>query len=92
VSFWSSSELGSFDDERGVVPEGIFVESAFVDLDTTVENLSAYLPDTLAITRQLGLVLSARYNDTRVKLRDRLGTQLSGDHGFEHLNSAAAFT
>jgi outer membrane receptor protein involved in Fe transport len=92
VHFGSSSELGAFNDQRGVEPGGVFVPSTFVDLNTTVENTSVYLADTLALGSELDLVLSARYNDTRVRLRDRLGAQLSGDHRFRHLNPAAALT
>lgn len=92
VRFGSGSELGAFNDQRGVAPSGILAPSTFVDLDTTVENISAYLADTFAITSDLDLVLSARYNDTRVRLHDRLGTALSGDHSFRHLNPAAALT
>jgi iron complex outermembrane recepter protein len=92
VRFGSGSELGAFDNGRGVEPGGVLAPSTFVDLNTTVENISAYLTNTLAFTAELDLVVSARYNDTRVRLHDRLGVALSGDHRFRRLNPAAALT
>lgn len=92
VRFDSSTELGSFDDERGAIAGGAFVDDAFLDLDTRVENLSVFLTDTFAVTPKLDLTLSGRYNDTRIELRDQLGTDLNGDHGFSHFNGAAGIT
>ncbi len=92
VRFGSSTELGSFDDERGAIAGGAFVDEAFVDLDTRVENLSVFLTDTFAVTPQLDLTLSGRYNDTRIELRDQLGTDLNGDHDFSRFNGAAGIT
>lgn len=89
VKFSSSTELGSFDDERRAIASGFLIDDAFVDLDARIENLSVFLTDTLAITPKLDLTLSARYIDTNIQLRDRLGTRLSGDHHFHHLNGGA---
>jgi outer membrane receptor protein involved in Fe transport len=92
VGFGSSTELGHFDDGRGAIAGGVLVGGAFVALDTRIENLSAFFTDTFAIAPKLDLTLSGRYNDTRVELRDQLGTALSGDHSFAHFNAAAGFT
>jgi iron complex outermembrane receptor protein len=92
VGFGSSSELGVFDDGRGVIGSGIFDDEAFVDLDTRVENVSVFFTDTFAATSRLDLTLSGRYNDTRIELRDQLGTDLNGDHSFTRFNGALGAT
>lgn len=92
VSFGSSTELGRFDDDRGAIGSGIFVGEAFVDLDTRVENLSAFFTDTFAVTKQLDLTLSGRYNDTHIELRDQIGTDLDGDHRFRRFSGALGGT
>lgn len=92
VSFGSSTELGHFDDGRGAIPGGSLVAEAFVDLDTRIENVSAFITDTFAVTSKLDLTVSGRYNDTRIELRDQLGTQLNGDHDFSHFNGALGIT
>jgi iron complex outermembrane receptor protein len=92
VSFGSSTELGHFDDGRGAIPGGALVEEAFVDLDTRVKNVSAFITDTFAVTSKLDLTVSGRYNDTSIELRDQLGTALNGDHDFSHFNGALGIT
>ena len=92
VSFGSSTELGRLDDERGAVGGGSFVGEAFVDLDTDVDNLSAFFTNTFAATDKLDLILSGRYNETHIELRDQLGVELNGDHRFERFNGALGAT
>lgn len=92
VKFASSTELGSFDESRGAIPSGVLVVESFVGLNTRVENSSLFLTDTFAITSKADLTVSARYNDTRLKLRDQLGTELNGDHSFNRLNGAAGLS
>ena len=92
VHFRSGSELAHFDAERGAVAAGVRVADTFVGLDTRTENWSAFFTDTFALTSQLDLTLSGRYNDTRVELQDRIGTALTGEHAFERFNTAAGLT
>jgi iron complex outermembrane receptor protein len=92
VDFGSSSELGRFDDGRGVIGSGVLVEDAFVDLDTPIENLSAFFTDTFSVTDKLDVTLSGRYNDTSIELRDQLGTDLNGNHRFRRFNGAIGAT
>jgi len=92
VQFGSSSELGSFNEERGVVASGYLADSAFIDLDAKIDNAGVYLTDTFAATSDIDLTLSARYNNTHVELRDQRGAALNGDHRYSHLNGAAGIT
>jgi iron complex outermembrane receptor protein len=92
IEFGSGSELGHFNDSRGVIGSGYLVDASAVDLDTDVDNVGVYFTDTFAATQKLDLTLSARYNDTRIQLHDQLGVALNGDHEFNHLNGAAGIT
>lgn len=92
VRFSSNTELGSFDDGRGAIAGGAFVGESFVDLRTRVENASVFLTDTFALTSSADLTVSARYNDTSLKLRDQLGEELNGDHAFSRFNGAAGIS
>jgi outer membrane receptor protein involved in Fe transport len=90
--FSASSELGALDETRLAVPGGVFVGDSFTRLDADNSNFGVYLSNTLAFGDRLSLTLSGRYNETRVTLRDRLGTELNGDHRFDRFNAAIGFT
>lgn len=92
VRFHSGTELGSFDDERGAIPGGWLVDQAFVGLHARTQNAGAFFTDTFSVTPELGLTLSGRYNDSRVVLRDQIGTALDGNHDFSRFNGAAGIT
>jgi iron complex outermembrane recepter protein len=55
----------------------------------TTTYAGLYATDTLSLAERLHLTLSGRYNDAKVKLDDRLGTALNGDHAFHRFNPAA---
>ncbi|MCG8413128.1 MAG: TonB-dependent receptor, partial [Pseudomonadales bacterium] len=69
---------------------GTFVDEAATDIKTETESISAYITATLDITDALALTLSARANDTQVKLNDQSGErpELNGDHSFDRINPA----
>jgi iron complex outermembrane receptor protein len=90
--FGLQTELATFDDTRGAIGSGILAEESFVGLKARTKNWSVFITDTYAITPQLDATVSARYNDTRVELRDQIGTELSGDHSFTRFNRAAGLT
>jgi iron complex outermembrane receptor protein len=89
IRFRSSTELARFDDSRGAIGSGVRVEEPRVDLETHIDNASAFVTDTFAMTPQLDLTVSARYNDTHIELTDQIGTALDGDHRFSRINGAA---
>ena len=92
VQFGSSTELGSFNDDRGAIGSGVLVDEAFVGLHARLENWSVFLTNTFAITPKADLTVAARYNDTRITLRDQLGTELDGDHTFSRFNGSAGIS
>jgi outer membrane receptor protein involved in Fe transport len=51
-----------------------------------------YATDTWGLTDSSFLTLSGRYNHATVKLEDRLGTALNGDHAFNRFNPAIGLT
>ena len=90
IDFASSTELGRLDATRLAIPGGVFVGDAFTDVAAETRTAAFYVVNTLAATPSLTLTVSARYNRSRVILRDRLGTALDGDHVFRRLNPAAS--
>lgn len=92
VQFRSSTELGSFNDQREAIRSGLLVDASFVSLNARTENAGLFFTDTFSLTPDLGLTLAGRYNDSRVVLRDRIGTALDGDHDFRRFNGATGIT
>jgi len=92
VKFNASTELGSLNEDRGVEASGVFVGEAFTRVNSDTDNYSIYLTDTYGLTEKLDLTISGRYNNTEIKLRDQLGTELNGEHKFSRFNPAAGIT
>ncbi|WP_235535274.1 TonB-dependent receptor [Sphingomonas sp. Leaf339] len=107
ADFIQSSQFGYLTADRGVVPiggPGAFAdgtqdsENAFdarVDLKGRTRVFSAYALDAIDLTPTLHADLSARFDRTVVRNRDRItpggGTgSLDGDHRFHRLNPAVA--
>jgi iron complex outermembrane receptor protein len=63
-----------------------------VQLRSRVAHASAFVTNTWSATTAIGLTASARLNWTRLRMRDQLGTALTGDHGFARVNPAAGLT
>jgi len=87
--FQQSSQLGIFDDTRGVV------ETDPEELDNALEGRtragSLFATDTWSLRPDLHLTLSGRYNFTKVKLQDTgpSAPALDGEHSFSKFNPAA---
>jgi len=62
--------------------------AAVTSLYGTDRTYGVFATDTFSISPLLHLTASARYNNTRVVLQDRLGSTLNGKHGFERVNPA----
>ncbi len=92
VHYSADTELGELNMERGIDPSGVFLEESLVRLNTETDTYSFYLTDTLSLTDQLAVTVSARYNHTRVVMEDQDGTELNGNHTFDRINPAAGFT
>lgn len=104
ADFGQSSEFGVLTPDRGVTGTGVFADGsqdgdqaddARVDLGARTRVLSAYLLEAVDLTRRLHVDLSARFDRTRIRNRDRInpggGTgSLDGDHDYHRLNPAVA--
>ncbi len=71
---------------RSTVANGDVEEN--VSLYGNNRNYGLYATDTFSVNELVHVTASLRYNDTRVQLEDRLGTDLNGDHAFRRLNPA----
>ena len=57
-------------------------------------SYSTYVTDTISVTEKVSLTGSARYDITKIRLRDKTGEQpeLDGDHTFKRINPALGMT
>jgi outer membrane receptor protein involved in Fe transport len=91
--FDAQSLIGALTDDRGFAePQGV-IDMADgpirpVDVKNRRDDIGIYASDVVALTPHFDLSLSARYNNSRVRLADQLGTALNGRHRFERLNPA----
>ncbi len=92
VNFEFDTALASLTPNRGTIGSGILVEESRVRLHSRVRNWGIYLTDTLSVTEELALTLSGRYNQTKIVMQDRFGTELNGEHFYERFNPAAGLT
>ena len=90
--FEFATELAQLTEDRGTVGSGLFDEESFVDLRSRAVTASAFVTDTWSPTDALSISASARVNWTDVRLRDQIGTALTGDHTFRRINPAAGVT
>lgn len=86
--FEQTGELGVFDSTRGVIAtDPVVTENA---LRGQTRSSGVYVTDTVSVRTDLHLSLSARYNHTRVSLRDTgpSAPALDGNHSYSKLNPA----
>ncbi|MGH8150332.1 MAG: TonB-dependent receptor, partial [Steroidobacteraceae bacterium] len=69
-------------------PAGIANGGTPVDLKAFNKNFGAYVTDTFNVTQALSLTASGRYNLANIDLEDQLGTDLTGNNRFTHINPA----
>jgi outer membrane receptor protein involved in Fe transport len=92
TEFEFASEWAHLTPSRGTRGSGTFDEDAFVGLHTRTMTASAFVGETWFATDALSISGSARANWTDVRLRDQIGTSLTGDHRFSRVNAAAGIT
>lgn len=92
TAFDFSAEWAHLTPERGTIGTGLMDPDAFIDLDTRATTASAFLVSTWSARDSLHVTASARANWSAVRLRDRLGTALDGDHTFLRVNPAAGIS
>ena len=91
IDYDATTELGALDATRFTVPGGVFVGESFTQMTATTENTGLYFSNSLTIA-SIVLTISGRYNLSKVRLQDALGTALNGDHEFQRFNPAAGLT
>ena len=90
--FGFTSEYGWLSPTREAIGAGVFDVDAAVALDAATRTASAFLTDTLDVTSRVHVTAAARANWTTVRLRDRIGVDLNGDHVFTRLNPSVGVT
>jgi outer membrane receptor protein involved in Fe transport len=88
--FSQRSEVGELTGDRTVSPSGFFLgDEGRTQLRVYSTRLGIYASDTFSIAPRLHLTLGGRFNWIRVRLRDQLGGELTGDHTYARLNAGA---
>lgn len=95
--FGALSQLGALDDDRGFAGPGLPIDQPGgpitpVELSTRSTYLGLYVLDLLELTPSATLTLAGRFNRADIRLIDRRGTALNGDHEFSRFNPAAGIT
>ena len=91
--FRQTAEVGTFDAARRAVGDGVVeLEN---ELTGRTRTGSVYLSSTAALTKEVSLHASGRFNDTRVTTRDQINfvaPNLDGDHRYRKFNPAVGAT
>lgn len=98
MKYNAQTEVAIFTEDRGTTGTGVITADSVVDGDIESDTLGLYFTDTLSVTDQLAVTLSARYNLTHI---DISGTSENGEtnlnesgstHTFRRINPAAGLT
>jgi iron complex outermembrane receptor protein len=100
TNFQSGTQVGVLSPQLTVLPSPYYVDTPEggdfsatpVDLNANTKYYGFYLTDTFDVTAQLSVTASARYNIAKVDLTDQIGSALSGNNRFTHLNPAIGAT
>lgn len=98
ANFDAQVQFALLDPETRSTTTGGAITGPFDDDETDVSSrttsFSIYATDTISLTEKLSLTASARYDKTRIRLRDRSGDQpeLDGNHTFGRVNPAFGIT
>ena len=87
-----STELAHLTADRGTTGAGIFDDDDAVDLHSRILLGSVFGTNTWSLTEALAVTGGARFNWTSLRLRDQLGTALTGDHRYRRISPAAGVT
>ncbi|HHA19548.1 MAG TPA: TonB-dependent receptor, partial [Methylophaga sp.] len=90
----SSVEVSSLTETRGTTKTGVFSGDDFVDVKADNRTYSFFFTDTISITDALALTLSGRYNNTEIKMKDKIdrASTINANHEFHRFNPAAGLT
>ncbi|MCJ2182679.1 TonB-dependent receptor [Novosphingobium sp. 1949] len=89
--FDSSTELGALTPDRSVERLGVSIvqeDGAIVPVGLTAQTRywGLFATEVFPLTAWLNAEIGVRYNHARIRMTDRIGTALNGDHRFERLN------
>jgi iron complex outermembrane receptor protein len=88
----ADTELARLTETRGTDGSGFFDADAAVRLRAKTAHAGLYAADFLSITQRLGVMATARYNHSTLRLRDLDGMALTGDHTFVRVNPSVGVT
>lgn len=90
IKFAQLNQEAPLDADRNTVSnEAVTLRTS---LRAQTRQFGLYATDTLALTDQLHLTASGRYNHATLELRDQIGSALNGDHHFSRFNPAVGLT
>ena len=100
VNFRSGVQIGVLNPALLVLPSELLVStpenspfnSTPVGLGAIDKNYGAYATDTFDVTSAFSVTASGRYNKAYIDLMDRLGSNLTGNNRYTHLNPALGGT
>lgn len=94
ANYNSSVEAAALKADRGTTTTGIFVPDDAVDVKSDNRSYSVFATDTFSVTDALALTLSGRYNNTEIKMKDKLDSSstINGTNTFSRFNPAAGLT
>ena len=89
--FGTETELGVLMPDRGVRGLGAVIRQpdraiAPIALDVQTRATGLFLWNILELDDRLAAEISLRWNDVRIDMNDRIGTELTGQHRFRRLN------
>jgi len=94
--FRSQSTVARLDGARSTIDTGLVDPASPVAVGSVTNTLGLYASDTLSPLSDLFVSASVRLNATSLSLQNRLvaqlGDDLTGHHGFHHLNPAIGFS
>ena len=97
TGFSADTLVGLMTGDRGFGGPGVLIDQpdgpiAPLSLTARTRYLGLYATDTLHLTDALAVTASGRFDRAELRLRDRLGTALTGDHRFDRFNPALGVT
>lgn len=92
IRFQSDVELAQLRSDRGTASSGILTEEGRVRLDASTQHYGIYFSDTFSPIEELAFTVAGRYNHSQIKLGDRFGDDLNGDHSFNRFNPSVGMT
>ncbi len=92
ADYAAKAELAELGPDRGTEGFGIELADSRDGVESRTSTTALYLLETSSLDARTTLVLSARWQRSQVRLRDRFGTALNGNHSFSRLSPALGLT